>query len=97
MFITNQECGKIDKKCYYPIKCVQYPYFYDNYYWSVPTKLENKCMSEYESADKRYLAIASSYNKGEPGKNRCNFINNKNGYSSIAQPGQIVLAKCKDL
>ncbi len=102
MFATNQECKKLNKNCYYPLKCVSNPYSYfrNSTRWVIPTHLENKCFSEYESADKRYLAIASSYNKKHPqqlSKNnseRCYFTNIRNGESSIATPGQIVLAKC---
>ncbi len=98
MFNTNEECKKLDKKCYYPIKCVRNPYFYDNSYWVEPTPLENKCMTIYESADKRYLARASSYTNGEEEtRKRCYFIDQKNGNSYIALPGQIILAKCKNL
>lgn len=102
MFATNQECKKLDKKCYYPIKCAinPYSYFRNNTRWVIPTHLENRCFSEYESADIRYLGIASEYHNNDETKNgskRCYFTDIKNGQSSIATPGQIVLAKCKNL
>ncbi len=99
MFGTNKDCKKLDKKCYYPIKCASNPYSYfrNNTRWVIPTHLENKCFTDYEAADKRYLGIASSYHNDEVGSKRCYFVNKKNGESTIATPGQIVLAKCKKL